>query len=157
MREHAGAQHLGRERMRDEQGRGRDEAIDDDEHARTRRAQVGAGHHRDLEAAELGEQGQGRERARIATARGPHEQFALARQACVVEAGAAADEAVERGAAQARGDEAGRCGVADAHFAEADRIAAGVGPGLRQGMAARERIEALLFAHRAHVEIILGA
>ena len=58
---------------------------------------------------------------------GAREDRALAGEAGVVEAGAAADERVEREAGELVGDERGGGGVADAHLAEGDRVPVAVG------------------------------
>ena len=69
---------------------------------------------------------------------------ALARQAVVVDAGAAAGPARAAAAEQRRGDRRRGGGVADAHLAEADEI------GLRRHgvVAGRDRGEELLLGHR---------
>ena len=66
MREHAVFAHVGRERIGNQQRRGRDEAVDQNRHARFGGGEIRARHHRDFEAAEGGEHV---ERCRVDTGR----------------------------------------------------------------------------------------
>ena len=118
MRERVGAQ-LGERRDR----RGADEAVEQHRNAlpprRERRAENGgkfaAAERRSDRERIVQQPGMTRER-RI-------DDGALARQAVLVDAGAAAGPARAAAAEQGRRDGRGRRGVADAHFAEADEIA----------------------------------
>ena len=105
-------------------------------------AQHGAGHHGDLEAAVLGQRDE-RIGGAAAAGDGAGEQGALALEAGVVEAGAAADHGGQVGVAEAVGEQRGGGGVADAHLAKAEHVAAvggqlggegaGRGPARRRG------------------------
>ena len=63
----------------------------------------------------------------IGTAHGLRQQLALAGEASVVEASTASDAIDQRRAGQRVGNQRGGSGVADAHFADADDVAALVG------------------------------
>lgn len=111
------------ERVGDEQRRRRDEAVDENRHARVRRFDERARDHRDLEAAERGEHVERLARVRVPLERAP-EHRALVREARVVEARAAADARVDRHVEQAAHHARGRRGVRDPHLAEADHVGA---------------------------------
>ena len=104
-----------------------------------------AGHHRDLEAAVLGERRRRAAGAAAVRAAARARIVALAGEAGVVEAGAAADERVERQAGELVGDERGGRGVADAHLAEGDGVPVAVAA---ERAADGERAVALGRGHR---------
>ncbi len=84
------------DRVSDQCRRGDDEAVDQDQHALFGRAEHGAGHHRDLEAAVFGQHVQRGVRPPAALER-LREQGALAEQAGIVQTGAAAGDGVQVG------------------------------------------------------------
>jgi hypothetical protein len=141
----------------DEHGRGDDEAVDQHQHAALGGAEDGARHHGDLEAAILHQHLQRVVWSTTALQRlGEH--AALAEQAGVVQAGAAAGDGIELGvvlgAHQTVGEQRGRRGVADTHLAQADAVAAVVGERMGDAAPALERCVALRGAHGRLFDVV---
>jgi hypothetical protein len=119
--------HVGRNARGGEQGRGNDESVDEQDHAALSRAEHCAGHHDDLEAAELGEHGaRVRLRGQFGALDGLRQQVALTGQSCIVETRTAADAIDQRRTGQRVCDQRRGCRVADSHLTEAEYVTTGV-------------------------------
>ena len=145
------------DRMGDQQRAGDDEAIHHDQHARLGSSQTGADHGGDLETAELGECFQRRKLATGHACRSLRQQHAFAHEAGIVQAGATADHLVQRAAGDEVGQQAGGGGVADAHLAEADGVAAARMPAAHEFRALGDGCVALGGRHRRLLKIVVGA
>jgi len=119
--------HQGRVQAGGHQGSGADdEAVDQEQRPGLGAGQHGAGHHGDFETAELGQrrQGLGATGRQAGPGGGLDQQLPLAAQARIVQPRAPADAIAQGNPGQDMGEQGGGGGIADAHFAKAQHIAA---------------------------------